>query len=152
MIQDLFKIFMFLGVIMGFSFIIYSKLSLKGRDKSIIYLNLFLLFFTLNNIQILLADYDYLNLNFFERKLLIPFYVLIIPAFYTFVTYYLKAEKQIKSFVFLSGLLFIVEIVIRISFATQYFNDNSNYLCKTIQSMRNYLKELQNHLLLKMQN
>jgi AraC-like DNA-binding protein len=119
---------MILGILLGFSFIIYTNSSPKRKDKSIIYLNFFVLFFTLNNLQITLADYNYIDLNFFERKLLIPFYALIIPAFYTFVSYYLKVEKQIKSFVIISSVLFFIEIIVRIAFATQYYNDKSNYI------------------------
>ena len=128
MIHELFKYAMILGIILGFSFIIQTNLSPKRKDKSIIYLNFFVLFFTLNNLQITLADYNYIDLNFFERKLLIPFYVLIIPAFYTFVIYYLKAEKEIKSFVIISAVLFFNEILIRIVFATQYYYDINNYI------------------------
>ncbi len=128
MTQDLFKFSMIFGIFFGIFFIIYTNLSPKRKDKSIIYLNLFVLFFTLNNLQITLADYNFINLNFFERKLLIPFYALIIPAFYTFVTYYLKVEKKIKSFVVLSIVLFCSEILVRLVFATQYFYDNNNYI------------------------
>jgi AraC-like DNA-binding protein len=127
MIHELFKYSMILGITLGFSFIIQTNLSPKRKDKSIIYLNLFVLFFTLNNLQITLADYNYIDLNFFERKLLIPFYVLIIPSFYTFVIYYLKAEKQVKSFVIISCVLFFIEIIVRVAFATQYYFDNPNY-------------------------
>jgi AraC-like DNA-binding protein len=103
-------------------------MSSKGRDKSIIYLNLFLLFFILNNLQITLVDFNYLNLNYFERKLLIPFSVLIIPSFYTFVTYYLKAEKKIKSFVILSIVLFFIEIAIRIVFSFKYYQSENSFV------------------------
>lgn len=127
MIHEIFKFAMIIGILLGFSFIIYTNLSANRKDKSIIYLNFFVLFFTLNNLQITLADYNYINLNFFERKLLIPFYGLIIPAFYTFVSYYLKVEKQIKSYVIISGVLFIVEIIVRVALATQYYNDNNVY-------------------------
>lgn len=128
MIHELFKFSMIIGIILGFAFVFYTNLSPKRKDKSIIYLNFFVLFFTLNNLQITLADYNYIDLNFFERKLLIPFYALIIPSFYTFVTYYLKAEKQIKSFVIISVVLFFNEILIRIIFATQFYNENNNYI------------------------
>lgn len=119
---------MIAGIIIGFAFICYTNLSPKRKDNSIVFLNFFVLFFTLNNLQITLADYNYIDLNFFERKLLIPWYALIIPSFYTFVIYYLKAEKQIKSFVIISGVLFFTEIIIRIAFATQYYNDNNCYI------------------------
>jgi len=128
MIHELFKFTLIAGIISGFSFIIYTSLSPLRKDKSIFYLNFFVLSFTLNNLQITLAEYDFITLNFFERKLLIPFYALIIPSFYTFVIHYLKVEKEIKSFVIISVVLFFNEILIRIVFATQFYNETSNYI------------------------
>lgn len=128
MIHELFKFTMYAGIVSGFSFLIFTNLSPLRKDKSIFYLNLFVLFFTLNNLQITLTEYNYLDLNYFEHKLLIPFYALIIPAFYTFVIHYLKAEKEIKSFVIISGVLFFNEILIRLVFATQFYNDTNNYI------------------------
>lgn len=125
--EEFFKTIMFLGVIIGLVFILITNLSPNRKDKSILYLNLFVLFFILNNLQITLADYHYLPLNFFQRKLLIPFYVLIIPCFYTFVTYYLKAEKKIQSFVVISSVLFLIEVVIRIVLAFLFYDDRSNF-------------------------
>lgn len=119
---------MYAGILSGFAFLIYTNFSPLRKDKSIIYLNLFLLFFTLNNLQITLTEYNYLNLNYFEHKLLIPFYALIIPAFYSFVIHYLKAEKEIKSYVIISGVLFFNEILIRIVFASQFYDENDNYI------------------------
>ena len=125
--EEFFKTIMFLGFIIGLVFILITNLSPNRKDKSILYLNLFVLFFILNNLQITLADYHYLPLNFFQRKLLIPFYVLIIPCFYTFVTYYLKAEKKIQSFVVISSVLFLIEVVIRIVLAFLFYDDRSNF-------------------------
>lgn len=128
MIQEIFKYSMFVGIIIGITFIIYTNLSPKSLDKSIVYLNLFVLFFTLHNLQITIADYNYIELNFVHRKLLFPFYALIIPAFYTFVAHYLRVEKQIKSFVTLSYVLFFIEIIIRIFLATNYFYNKNNFI------------------------
>jgi hypothetical protein len=126
MIHELFKFTLIAGIITGFAIITYTNLSPKRKDKSIIYLNFFVFFFTLNNLQITLADYNFIHLNFFERKLLIPFYALIIPAFYTFVTYYLKAENKVKSFAAISIFLFVIEIIIR--FVLHQYYHNNNYI------------------------
>ena len=119
---------MFLGIIIGFLFLVYTNSSKNRKDKSIIYLNLFVFFFTINNLQITLADYNYLYLNFFERKLLVPWYVLIIPCFYTFVVHYLKVEKRIKSFVLVSIFLFTIEILIRIILSPYFYNKKENLI------------------------
>lgn len=128
MTHELFKFTMIAGIITGFAFIFYTNLSPRRKDKSIFYLNFFVLFFTLNNLQITLADYNFIHLNFFERKLLIPFYALIIPAFYTFVTYYLKAENKIKSFVTISIILFALEIITRLVLTNYYYNKTNNII------------------------
>ena len=128
MIQQLFKFLMICGIILGLIFMVYTNLSRQRKDKSIIYLNLFVLFFTLNNLQITIADYNFVSLTFFERKLLLPFYVLIIPAFYTFVIHYLKAEQKIKSFVRISVVLFLTELAVRVAFFSIGLGKNANYI------------------------
>lgn len=85
---------MIISVIIGFGFIIRVLLSSKSKDKTIIFLNLIVLFFTLNNLQIVLIDNILVDANFFQRNLIIPFYSLIVPAFYTFIIYYLQIEKK----------------------------------------------------------
>jgi AraC-like DNA-binding protein len=127
-LKEVFKYSMFLGIILGIIFIIYTNFSKKRKDKSIVYLNLFVLFLTLNNLQITLVDNHYIEVDFFIRKLLIPWYALILPSFYTFVTYYLKVEKKITSFILFSSLLFALEIMIRIGFIPYFYFDNDNYI------------------------
>jgi len=114
MIKEIINFFLILGVIVGFIFIFKTFFSKKGSDNSIIYLNLVVVFLTLNYLQIVLIDNVFTQANYFVKMLRLPFYVLILPAFYTFVTYYLNVERKIKSFVILSSTLFIVEIIFRI--------------------------------------
>lgn len=128
MITEIFKIALFIGVFIGVCFIIYTNFSPHRKDKSIIYLNFFVLFFTINNLQITLADYHYISLNFFERKMLLPFYVLIIPSFYTFVVHYIKIEKQIQSYVGISLMLFAAEIALRLVLYPFYHHENNNFI------------------------
>jgi AraC-like DNA-binding protein len=128
MIKELFKYSMFMGALLGVCFLIYTTFSNKRKDKSVIFLNLFVFFLTANNLQITLFDYGYVDFNFFVRKLLIPWYALIIPAFYTFITHYLRVEKKIFSLIYFSCFLFGLQIIIRLVLVPFYFHDTSNYI------------------------
>jgi AraC-like DNA-binding protein len=114
MINEVFNFFLIASVFIGFIFIFKTFFSKKGSDKSIIYLNLVVVFLTLNYLQIVIIDNIYTNVDYFVTMLRLPFYVLILPAFYTFVTYYLNVERKIKSFAIISISLFAVEIIFRI--------------------------------------
>lgn len=114
------------GVILGIIFIVATQFSKNGRDKSIIYLNLVVLFIMLNNLQALTLETIFSNANFFIHRLQIPWYVLIFPSFYIFLVYYLKIENKISSFVYISISLFIIEIGIRFALVPQFFNETDN--------------------------
>jgi AraC-like DNA-binding protein len=115
------------GVLLGIIFIVATQFSKNGRDKSIIYLNLVVLFIMLNNLQALSLETIFVNANFFIQRLEIPWYLLIFPSFYTFLIYYLKIEKKKSSFVYVSISLFILEIVIRIALIPYFFSENNNF-------------------------
>lgn len=119
---------MIAGIILGISFVLTTSFSKRGRHKSVIYLVLVVLFLTLNNIQIVLVESGFFEVNFYLRKLLIPWYLLIFPSFYTFLTYYLKIEQKIYSFVPITVGLFLTEIAVRIGFIPFYFNDDNNFV------------------------
>ena len=127
MVKDIFNFIMIAGIVLGVVFMIFSLRSKNGSDKTVIFLNLVVLFLTLNNLQLCLFDNGYLDVNFFVRKMLIPWYMLILPSFYTFLTYYLKVENRIFSFVRFSVVLFIIEILVRIAMIPFFFHDNENY-------------------------
>lgn len=128
MIKVIFNYFLIASTIIGFVFILSMLCSKKGKAKSVIYLSCVVLFFTLNNLQIVLLDNFFKEANFFIRNLLLPFYLLIVPSFYTFLCHYLKIENKVTSFVFISVSLFISEIVIRLFLYQFYFDNNKNYL------------------------
>ena len=114
MIKEFFDYCMVASVLIGVVFIISILLSKRGRDKSIIYLNLLVLFFILNNLQRLLIDAVFTAAPFFIGNLLIPFYALIVPSFYTFITHYLSIQKKTTSFVVLALGLFFAEVIARL--------------------------------------
>jgi AraC-like DNA-binding protein len=126
--KHLFNFLMIAGIILGIFFVTTTRLSKRGKHKSVIYLVLVVLFLTLNNLQIVLVDSGFLNVNFFVRKLLIPWYLLIFPSFYTFLTFYLKIEQKIYSFVPITIGLFLTEIAIRIGFIPFFFHESDNYI------------------------
>ena len=126
--RQIFNFLMIAGIILGISFVLTTSFSKRGRHKSVIYLVLVILFLTLNNIQIVLVESRLFEVNFYLRKLLIPWYLLIFPSFYTFLTHYLKLEQKIYSFVPITVGLFLVEIGFRIGFIPFYFNDNNNFI------------------------
>ena len=134
MMKNIFDFLMISGVLLGIIFIVATQFSKNGRDKSIIYLNLVVLFMMLNNLQALILETVFTNANFFIHRLQIPFYVLIFPSFYTFLVYYLKIEKKKSSFVTISISLFIIQIVIRLALIPNYFNEKDNFfIAKYVQ-------------------
>lgn len=128
MVKEVFNYFMIASVIIGFIFIITTLQSKRAKDNSIVYLNLVVLFFTLNNLQIVLIDNFFQEANFFIRNMLLPFYALIVPAFYTFISYYLNVERKITSFVAFSTALFLVELINRIVFFKLYYEIDDCYI------------------------
>ena len=126
--KTIFNFLMIAGIILGISFVFSTTFSKRGKHKSVVYLVLVILFLTLNNIQIVLVDSGILEVNFYIRKLLIPWYLLILPCFYTFLTYYLKIEQKTYSFVPITIGLFLTEIAIRLAFIPLYPDENNNYL------------------------
>lgn len=126
-IHNTFNFILIAGIVLGSVFMFFSLRSKNGFDNSIIYLNLVVLFLSLNNLQICLVDNGYFDVNFFVRKMLIPWYMLILPSFYTFLMYYLKVENKVYSFVRLSIILFLIEILIRVVMLPFYLHDDGNY-------------------------
>ncbi|WP_445721694.1 hypothetical protein [Flavobacterium sp.] len=128
MITNIMNYFLMTSILVGFIFILASLFSKKGKDKSMLYLNLIILFLVLNYLQIVLLDNVFTQANYFIKMLRIPFYALILPAYYTFVTYYLGIETKIKSYVFISLSLFSIEIIIRIILFQNHYHENESYV------------------------
>ncbi|HLP64307.1 helix-turn-helix domain-containing protein [Flavobacterium sp.] len=124
--KSIFNFFMIAGVIQGFLFIFITSFGKRSREKSLVFLNLVVLFLSLNNLQIALIDNVFTASNFFVRNLLIPFYVLIVPSFYLFLIHYLKIEKKITSFFYWTIVLFSLEILARLLLLPHYYNQDKN--------------------------
>ncbi len=116
---------MILGIFLGVFFIIFTLFSKRRKDKPVVYLQLVALFLTLHNLQIYFSI-DNIDTNIFAQKLLLPWYVLIIPAFYSFVLYYLKLENKKKKYFQIALALFGVEVLVRIGLIPTHFHDVKN--------------------------
>ena len=126
-IKTIFDFTMIAGIFLGLIFVLITQISKKRNDKTVIYLNCVIFFITINNLQIFLVDNNLVTVNFFARKMLIPWYLLILPSFYVFIIHYLKIEHKINSFFKYFISLFLLEITIRIVLFPNYYNEKDNY-------------------------
>ncbi len=109
----LFNFLMIAGAIQGFVFNIATLLSRKKIERPVLFLNLFVLFISLNNLQSWWVEKNLISTNFFIRHFLAPWYILIVPMFYVFLIYYLELQKKRRHFLIFSGILFVLAILAR---------------------------------------
>lgn len=109
------------GVIQGFGFNLVTLFIKKKFTKVIVFLNLTILFVSLNNLQRLLIDNDFFSFSFLLKQLQIPWYVLIFPMFYAFATHFLRIEKKVNDFIKPTVIIFILEIVFRLIFISYVY-------------------------------
>ena len=101
------------GALQGFLFNFVTLNIGRKHGPVIIYLNLVVLFISLNNLQAWLPEAGYSSGSYFIKQLIVPWYVLVFPCFYSFVRYFLGVQDKIKGFVKIAFILFAVEILIR---------------------------------------
>lgn len=109
------------GVIQGFGFNLVTLFVKKKFDKTIIFLNLTVLFISLNNLQSWLRQNDHSSDLFLIKNLLVPWYVLVLPMFYAFTIYFVKVQDRVNNFIKLTLILFVLEIVIRLCFISYVY-------------------------------
>ncbi len=97
------------GAIHGFIFNIATFLSRKEIEKPVVFLNLFVFFLSMNNLQSWLIDKGFVSNVLFLENFVFPWYVMIVPMFYAFLIHYLGLEKIRKSFLGFSIVVFIGE-------------------------------------------
>lgn len=114
------------GVIQGFGFNLVTLCIKKKYDKTIVFLNLTILFISLNNLQRWLIDNGFSSDSFLLQNLMIPWYVLIVPMFYAFTIHFIKVNDRVNSFINLTLGLFIFEIVIRLCLISYVYHENSD--------------------------
>ncbi|MFD0862715.1 helix-turn-helix domain-containing protein [Sungkyunkwania multivorans] len=107
-----FNFLLIAGALQGFVFIIATFFSRKKVEKPIIFLNLIVLFLSLNNLQAWLIDKGHMESFYFTKHLMLPWYLPIFPLFHVFVLYYFQIEEKLKTYLKFSFVLFGVEIII----------------------------------------
>lgn len=113
-IGTIINFFLIIGAIQGFIFIGITFFMRKRIERTVLFLNLFILFLSLNNLQSW----------FLESKLIedplgyhwsIPWYIMIVPMFYSFLLHYLNIERKRKTLLNVSFLLFTIACFIKLS-------------------------------------
>lgn len=119
----LFTVLFSLGILFGILFIWFTYFYKKRRDVTFNKLTLFLLTFTLNNIQILLVDNFVDNQNCYLKNLHpFLFFVFVVPYFHSFIVNYLKIDKIVHNYIKVATLFFLVGMVFRILIVPFVFN------------------------------
>ena len=111
----IFNFLMIAGAVQGFIFNIATFLTRRRLEKPVVFLNLFVLFISLNNLQSWCVDKGLLSFNYYVEHFVFPWYVLIVPFFYTFLVYYLQIEKRKLPFIRLTLTIFFMEVGCRIA-------------------------------------
>ncbi len=101
------------GVVQGFLFNLITLFFGKKYGPVVLYLNLVVLFISLNNLQSWLPAMGYGSNHFFIKSMVVPWYLLIFPSFYNVFRHYLGVLTRTRNYMpFVLGL-FLTEVVIR---------------------------------------
>jgi len=114
------------GAIQGFLFNFITLSLRKKYGPVIVYLNLVVLFISLNNLQAWLPEAGYSSGSYFLKKLVIPWYVFVFPCFYNFLRYFLGVQDKVRGYLKICIVLFLAEFLIRaavIGYATNTVQD-----------------------------
>ncbi|PKQ43907.1 helix-turn-helix domain-containing protein [Confluentibacter flavum] len=114
------------GVIQGFGFNLVTVFGRRKFGKVVIFLNLVVLFISLNNLQRWLIDNGFSSDLFLLKQLLVPWYVLIFPMFYAFTTHFLKINDKVNDFIKPTLILFAIEIIIRLCLISYVYYEIPN--------------------------
>ena len=109
----IFNFLMIAGAVQGFIFNIATFLSRKKIESPVLFLNLFVFFLSLNNLQSWLIEKRFIALGQITYEFTVPWYVLIVPMFYAFLVHYLEMEQKKVPFIKVSLLIFFAELMAR---------------------------------------
>lgn len=101
------------GAIHGFLFVAGTFMLRKQVEKPVLFLNLFVLFLSLNNFQSWLIDKQMVFVGPFMEHFTMPWNILIVPMFYAFLVYFLGIEKKRWPFLNFSLVFFLVAVISR---------------------------------------
>lgn len=124
-LDEIFNLFLLFSALHGFLFCFIIFFSKNGREKSMVFINLLMLVISLNNLQSWVVAKNYFANNLFLDYLQIPWHFLIAPFFYTFLIYYLEIKKGSKNILKVLLFIFLILILIRISFVSFFSDENT---------------------------
>ena len=131
--ERIFDFFLIIGAVHGFLFVVGTFLSRKKVERQVFFLNMFVLFLSLNNFQTWLQQKHLFFEHFLDGHFIFPWYLLIVPSFYAFLVYYLQIESKRWPYVRVSLAFFVLAIIARL---TLIFFVNKDLLPKGL--VRNY--------------
>jgi AraC-like DNA-binding protein len=97
------------GVIQGFLFNFFTFFFRKKYSPVVLYLNLVVLFISLNNLQGWITANGYGSDHYFLKNMVVPWYVFVFPCFYNFLRNYLGVLVKTRNFLPLIFWLFMSE-------------------------------------------
>ena len=136
-IDSIIKFLLIGGVIQGFGFNLVTLFIKKKFSKVIIFLNLIVLFISLNNLQRSLADSNFFDFSFLLKQLQIPWYVLVVPIFYAFTAHFLRIENKVKDFIKITIFIFVLEIILRLCLISYVYYEVPDRDASLIQEYTN---------------
>ena len=101
------------GVVHGFVFNLVTLFFRKRFSIVVLYLNLVVIFISLNNLQAWMMESGYSSNLFYIKNMLVPWYFFVLPMFYAFIIHFLEVDKTIIGFVKFAIVVFVIEITLR---------------------------------------
>lgn len=131
-VNELFNLLLLIGAVHGFIFIGVTFFLRKRIEKPVLFLNLFVLFLSLNNLQSWALEAKF-SADALTPFLTIPWYLMIVPMFYSFLLHYLELEKKKNTLIGISSGLFLIAVFIRVWLLVRVERGTLS-----IQSLENY--------------
>ncbi|OSY87897.1 hypothetical protein WH52_07595 [Tenacibaculum holothuriorum] len=113
---EVFNLFLIVSALHGFAFSLILFYSKNGKEKSMLYLNLFILSISLNNLQSWALENNLFQHKFLLDYIQIPWHLLLMPFCYTFLIHYLNIEKKSVNLLKIFIPVFILMVLAQISF------------------------------------
>ncbi|NKI30571.1 helix-turn-helix domain-containing protein [Croceivirga thetidis] len=131
-VNELFNLLLLIGAVHGFIFIGVTFFLRKRIERPVLFLNLFVLFLSLNNLQSWALEAKF-SADVLTPFLTIPWYLMIVPMFYSFLLHYLELEKKKNPLIGISSGLFLIAVFIRVWLLVRVQKGTLS-----IQSLENY--------------
>ncbi|PHR69651.1 MAG: hypothetical protein COA67_09580 [Lutibacter sp.] len=122
--KELLNFLLISGSVQGILFVLFTTIVKKKIDKPILFLSGTVVFISLNNLQAWIIEKSYLVPISFIKHLEVPWHMLIVPFFYSFLIYYLRLNKTFKPFVTLTLFIFALEVVVMSIIIMSIYNNS----------------------------